>query len=140
AELYSNFQMSRTDNLGFLLKHNSSQSGIKNVQFDDKFYNTSLDADYVSLQKDMSYSLNFNALHQLYNWYGIPFALANANSIDVQHSFFGVAAGGNIKFNHSVFSEGDVKLRYFGDSYNSSEINAVLQPKFSFNAAGQDIG
>src|SRR5690606_10742952 len=57
-----------------------------------------------------------------------------------QHSYFGVSVGGNVKFDHSVFSEGDVKLRYFGDSFSSSELYAHVQPKFKFDLGGQDVG
>ncbi|MBA3986013.1 MAG: TonB-dependent receptor, partial [Flavobacteriales bacterium] len=144
AEFYSNFQISRTDNVGFFLKHNSAQGGIKDVLLDDKFYDTSLDVNYASLQRDMSYSFDFGAMHQLFNWYGLPDGIAFSQDeilgIDPKHSYLGVSAGGNVKFEDAIFSEGDVRLRYFGDSFSSSEVNAVVQPKFEFDLAGQNLG
>jgi len=144
AEFYSNFQISRTDNVGFFLKHNSAQGGIKDVLLDDKFYDTSLDVNYASLQRDMSYSFDFGAMHQLFNWYGLPDGITFSQDeilvIDPKHSYLGVSAGGNVKFEDAIFSEGDVRLRYFGDSFSSSEVNAVVQPKFEFDLAGQNLG
>ncbi|OIP49333.1 MAG: TonB-dependent receptor [Flavobacteriaceae bacterium CG2_30_34_30] len=144
AELYSNFQINRTDNVGFFLKHNSSQGGIDNIVLDDKFYNTLLDVNYASLQRDMSYTLDFGVQHQLFNWYGVDtnlfFTEEQMNAINPQHSYFGVSAGGNIKFDEAIFSEGDVRLRYFSDSFSSSEIHAVVQPKFEFDLGGQNVG
>lgn len=144
AELYSNFQLNRTDNLSIFLKHNSSQGGIDDVLLDDKFYNTKLDAGYTSLQRDMSYGINFGVLHQLYNWYGLPsqidYTPEQLLAINPQHSYFGISAGGNVKIDYSVFSEGSAELRYFGDSYSSSELYARFQPKFLFDLGGQDVG
>jgi hypothetical protein len=141
GELYSNFQLSRTDNLGVLLKHHSSQGGIPDVELDDAFYNSSLNLNYRSVQRDLSYGAHLGVIHQMYNWYGLPPSLLNTSpSFDVQHSFFGINAGGDLEMENSIFSGGDVELRYFGDSYSSSEIQAVLRPKFLFDLGGQDVG
>src|SRR5699024_651920 len=37
AELYTNFELSNTDNIGFFFQHNSTQGGIKNLFLEDKF-------------------------------------------------------------------------------------------------------
>ncbi len=144
GEFYSNFEISREDNVDFFFKHNSSQGGIEDVVLDDKFYNSSLDVNYTSRQRDMSYNLGLGLLHQLYNWYGLaPEYMAFAELADetgVNHSYIGVAAKGNLTFDDMIFSEGDVMVRYFGDSYSSSEINAQVQPKFTFDLGGQDVG
>src|SRR5690554_675717 len=71
GELYSNFEISNTDNVGFFFRHNSSQGDIKGVKLDNKFYDTSLDANYTSRQRDATYSLDFGVEHQLFNWYGL---------------------------------------------------------------------
>src|SRR5690606_19307584 len=72
GEFYSNFEISRTDNAGFFFRHNSSQGDIKDVKLDNKYYDTSLDANYTSRQKDATYRLDAGVEHQLYNWYGLP--------------------------------------------------------------------
>tara|TARA_R110000850_G_scaffold150497_1_gene273255 strand:- start:166249 stop:167964 length:1716 start_codon:yes stop_codon:yes gene_type:complete len=144
GEFYSNFEISREDNVDVFFKHNSSQGGIEDVVLDDKFYNSSLDVNYTSRQRDMSYNLGVGLLHQLYNWYGIApqnlFYADQAEETGVDHSYFGLAAKGNVTFDDMIFSEGDIMVRYFGDSYSSSEINARVQPKFVFDLGGQDVG
>jgi len=41
AELFVTENISNTDYFGGMLRHNSSQGGIKDIYLDDKFYNTS---------------------------------------------------------------------------------------------------
>lgn len=143
AEFYSNFEISRYDDFSVFLRHNSSQGGIENVVLDDKFYDTRLNLGYKSSLRDMTYQINVEGLHQLYNWYGLPidtFTADQAETIDPVHSFMGAAIGGAIQTEDSFFTDGDVLLRYFGDSYSSSELFAQLQPKFAFEVGRQHIG
>jgi hypothetical protein len=136
GELYSNFEISNTDNVGFFFRHNSSQGDIKNVKLDNKFYDTSLDANYTSRQRGITYGVDFGVEHQLYNWYGIDDNLSYTptiiNQIEPQHSFFSGYLGGNIALEDSFFEKAALNIRYMGDSFSSSEINATLKPEFSF--------
>lgn len=137
GELYSNFEISRTDNAGFFFKHNSSQGGIDGVLLDDKFYDTSLDANYTSRQRDIAYRLDAGVSHQLFNWYGLNDAFENASEelldgIDPQHSYISGYVGGSISVEDSYFEKVTAKLRYLTDSYSSSEFNARIQPEFQF--------
>jgi len=135
AELYSNLQISRTDNFGIFLRHHSSQGGVKDVVVDDKFYDTQLDASYSSRQKDMSYRLNAGVEHQLYNWYGVN-SIFNTDEgisdLDVKQTYFSAYVGGSIGIEDSFFETAKVQLRYLGDSYSSSEINFTARPEFVF--------
>lgn len=136
GELYSNFEISNTDNVGFFFRHNSSQGDIKNVKLDNKFYDTSLDANYTSRQRGITYGVDFGVEHQLYNWYGIDDNLSYIptiiNQIEPQHSFFSGYLEGNIALEDSFFEKAALNIRYMGDSFSSSEINATLKPEFSF--------
>ncbi len=137
GELFSNFQLSRTDNAGFFFKHNSSQGDIKDVFLDNKYYNTSLDANYTSRQKDASYRLDFGAKHQLFNWYGLPSNFTDSNllfisGIDPAQNYFSGNLGGSISVEDSYFEKVSANVRYLGDSYSSSEFNITAQPEFSF--------
>ena len=137
AELYSNFEISRTDNFGVFLKHNSSQGGIDGLRLDDNFLDTQLEGNYTSRQKDMTYEIKAGLEHQLYNWYGLPSFYNGAsdeiiNSIESKHSYFGGFAGGSISLEDSYFKKATANIRYLGDSFSSSEINIVLFPEFSF--------
>ncbi|MCW5520686.1 TonB-dependent receptor [Aureitalea sp. L0-47] len=137
AELYSNFQISRTDNAGFFLRHNSSQGGIDDVRIENKYYDTRLDGNYTSRQKDITYSADAGIEHQLVNWYGLPVyfdALSEEfiNGIDAQQTYFGGYVGGSLALQDSFFEKATANLRFFTDSYSSSEFNFSAQPEFSF--------
>ena len=140
GELYSNFEISNTDNVSFFFRHNSSQGDIKNVKLDNKFYDTNFDANYTSRQRGITYGVDFGVEHQLYNWYGIDDNLFNTptmiNQIEPQHSFFSGYLGGNIALEDSFFEKAVLNIRYMGDSFSSSEINATLKPEFSFPIEG----
>jgi hypothetical protein len=137
AELYSNFEISRTDNVGFFFKHNSSQGGIDGVLVDDKFYDTSLDANYTSRQKDTSYRLDAGVEHQIYNWYGLidgvqPQSEPLLATIDPKQQYLSGYIGGGISIEDSYFEKASANIRYLGDYYGSSEFNISVKPEFSF--------
>lgn len=135
GEFYSNFEISRTDNAGFFFRHNSSQDDIKSVKLDNKYYDTSLDANYSSRQRDVTYRLDAGLQHQLYNWYGVPEVVYVPEpnvEIDPKQTYFSGYAGGSIALDDSFFEKAALNIRYLGDAFSSSEINATLKPEFSF--------
>jgi len=137
GELYSNFEISRTDNAGFFFRHNSSQGEIKDVKLDNKYYDTSLDLNYTSRQKNTTYRVDAGVEHQVFNWYGLPenytiFPEATISGIDPQQTYISGYAGGSIALDDSFFDKAALKVRYLGDAFSSSELNATLKPEFSF--------
>ncbi len=136
AEFYSNFQLNRSDNLGLYLHHNSSQGGIDEVQLDDKFYNTILDLNYTSRNRDYTYGIEVGAEHQLYNWYGLPeipvLTQDQINAIDPQQNYFGAKLGGKIQFDDLYFKKATLNYRFFGDALGSVEHHVVAKPTFEF--------
>ncbi|MCW9037501.1 TonB-dependent receptor [Altibacter sp.] len=137
GELYSNFELSRTDNAGFFFRHNSSQGDIDGVRLENKYYDTSLDGNYTSRQRDASYNLEAGIQHQLFNWYGLPESFDTAPNefiaaFDPQQTYFSGYVGGNISLDESMFEGLSAKVRYLGDAYSSSEFNIRAQPEFEF--------
>ena len=137
GEFYSNIEISRTDNAGFFFRHNSSQGDIKDVKLDNKYYDTSVDANYTSRQKDETYRLDAGVEHQIYNWYGLPEGyIAYPDNviaaIDPLQMYFSGYAGGSIAVDDSFFEKAALNIRYLGDAFSSSEFNATLKPEFSF--------
>tara|TARA_R100000306_G_scaffold6150_1_gene8620 strand:+ start:42518 stop:44293 length:1776 start_codon:yes stop_codon:yes gene_type:complete len=137
GELYSNFQISRTDDAGFFFRHNSSQGDIDGVRLENKYYDTQLDGHYTSRQRDISYRLDGGVQHQLFNWYGLNGAYDNASdeflaTIDPQQTYFSGNVGGSITVDESVFEKISANLRFLNDAYGSSEFNINTQPEFSF--------
>lgn len=138
GELYSNFEISRTDNAGFFFRHNSSQGPIKDVKLDNEYYDTSLDANYTSRQKNATYRLDAGVEHQIYNWYGLSEDYASSlpkgaiASIDPLQMYFSGYVGGSIALDNSFFDKAALNVRYLGDAFSSSELNATFKPEFSF--------
>jgi len=138
GELYSNFEISRTDNAGFFFRHNSSQGDIDGVRLENKYYDTRLDGFYTSRQRDATYHLDAGVQHQLYNWYGLPDFYNNATDafiagIDPQQTYFSGYAGGSIALEDSFFEGVSAEVRYLGDAFESSEFNVNAAPKFIFD-------
>lgn len=149
AEFYSNFQISRTEDFGVFLKHNSSQGGIDDVIVDDFFYDTRLNLNYGARERDLSWRTDLDLQHQVFNWYGIaPEVLDLQNTIDppfitedtdLAHSYITAGLNGSLNFNDGIFKGGKATLRYFGDSEESNEIRAIAKPTVEFPIAGETI-
>lgn len=144
GELYSNFEISRTDNVGFFFRHNSSQGGIDGVRLDDKFYDTSLDANYTSRQRDASYRLDAGVAHQIFNWYGLNSEFETItdeaiSTIDPLQSYLSGYVGGSLAIEDSYFEKATANVRYLSDAYSSSEFNITLLPEFSFPISDFDL-
>lgn len=150
AEFYSNFQISRTEDFGVFLNHNSSQGGIDNVLTDDFFYDSRLNLNYGARERDLSWRTDLDLKHQVFNWYGTPrdsdgevlqdggFAIIN-NDSDVAHTYFTAGLNGSLDLKDSFFEGGKLQLRYFADSEESTELRAVLTPTFEFPISGELI-
>ena len=137
AELYSNFKISRTDNFGLYLKHNSSQGGIDGIVLDDKFYDTNLDGNYTSRQKDKTYQINAGVEHQIFNWYGLNTIFDEVsndflNEIDPKQSYLSGYLGASIDLDDSFFERGSATIRYLGDDFESSELMYQFFQNFLF--------
>ena len=149
AELYSNFQISRTEDFGVFLNHNSSQGGIDGTVVDDYFYDSRLNLSYGARERDMTWRADLDAKHQVYNWYGIPEELKAINGVgntplfnedfDVSHSFLTAGLNGSVSLQDSFFKKANATLRYFGDNEDSSELRALIAPTFEFPVAGELI-
>jgi len=143
AEFYSNFQIDRTDNVGLYLHHNSSQGGIKNIDLDDKFYNTFLDLNYTSRTRDFTYGLELGAEHQLYNWYGLPetpiLTQEQIDAIDPQQSYIGAKLGGKFEFKDLYFKKVMLSYRFFKDALKSKENHFKVSPTLEFEIGNELI-
>ncbi|HPF11868.1 MAG TPA: TonB-dependent receptor [Flavobacteriaceae bacterium] len=140
GELFSNFEISRTDQAGFFFRHNSSQGDIPDVLLENKYYDTELTGNYTSRQKEMTARLEAGISHQLFNWYGLDAIFETAlpetiASIDPQQTYFGGHLGGSLKLEDSFFKDITASIHYLRDAYGSSEFQGQLRPKFQFPIA-----
>ncbi len=141
AELFVTQNISNTDYFGGMLRHNSSQGGIKDVYLDDKFYNTSLDLTYGSRKKGMNWNADMGYQHQIYNWYGtFPGTLDDATlaSINEQQTYQTLYLGGRLGLDN-ILKESSVKFTRFWDAYGSAENRFVAKPSLEFDVVEQKI-
>ena len=141
--LYLNHDLNKTDYLGAILRHHSSQGGIKNLELSDKFFDTGIDLKYGSNKKDLSWNIDLGYQNQIFNWYGLPdnfgiflrpeYRASLVNQIDSQQSYNTVYLGSKIAINESVFKEISLKFTHFSDAYSSSENRFYAKPSFEFD-------
>lgn len=149
GELFVTENFNRNEYVGGMFRHHSSQGGIKGVELDDKFYNTSLDLTYGNHNKDMSWSADLGYQHQIYNWYGLPeyykAVLSEedqkelVNSIDPQQTYHNFYIGGKFGLEDSFFKGGTLKYNRFWDAYSSAENRFILKPTFEVEIADFNI-
>jgi len=141
AEFYATFPMSGSDNFTVGLNHHSAQGEIKDVQLDDKFYDTDLSLTYAKRERDMSYQIEGLFKHQQYNWYGTSYDLTDLQraNIDASHTYFTGGLNGNLSVEDSFFKGGTIKYSRFWDSYDASENSIVIAPEFEFEVMDYNI-
>ncbi|MGV9003591.1 TonB-dependent receptor [Flavobacterium sp.] len=140
AELFVTEDISNTDYFGGMLRHNSSQGGVKDVVLDDKFYNTSLDLTYGSRTREMTWNADAGYQHQVYNWYGIfPnfFDQATIDGINSQQTYHNLYLGGRMGLGDSFLKESTIKFNRFWDAFGSAENRVVVKPNLEFDLIDQ---
>jgi hypothetical protein len=141
AELFVTENISNTDYFGGMLRHSSSQGGIKDVVLDDKFFNTALDLTYGSRTKAMSWNADLGYQNQVYNWYGIyPGLLTDATiaTIDEQQTYHTLYLGGRLGLDN-ILKESTFKFTRFWDAFGSAENRFVSKPSLEFDIVEQKI-
>jgi hypothetical protein len=141
AELFVTENISNTDYFGGMLRHSSSQGGIKDVVLDDKFFNTALDLTYGSRKKGMSWNADLGYQNQVYNWYGIyPGLLSDATiaTIDEQQTYHTLYMGGKLGLDN-ILKESSFRFTRFWDAFGSAENRFVVKPSLEFDIIEQII-
>ncbi|WP_297518566.1 TonB-dependent receptor [Flavobacterium sp.] len=150
GELFLNHNFEDGNYFGLMLRHLSSQGGIKNVELDDKFSNTSLDLTYGGKSSTMSWAAEGGYQRQAYRWYGINSYFTEGltpeqadlfySGIEPKQVYQTLYAGGRLGFNQGVFKEAVLRYTRFSDRFDSAENRVVLKPSFAFPVAGENIG
>ena len=143
AELFVNQELGANDYVGGMFRHLSSQGGIKDVELDDSFYDTSIDLTYGIRENDLSWNVDLGFKNQIYNWYGLPVDFGNtltpndrANLVygmNPQHSYNNLYLGSKIELEGSIIKEASAKFNHFSDNYGSTENRFYVKPSFELN-------
>jgi hypothetical protein len=148
AELFVNQDLKNNDYVGGMFRHLSSQGGIKDVELDNSFYDTSIDLTYGIRESHLSWNLDLGYQNQIYNWYGLPQEFANSvfpfdrnlvTRINPRQMYNNLYLGSKIDFSESILAEAIAKFNHFSDSYGSSENRFYAKPSFKFNVNDQAI-
>ena len=144
AELFITESLNRNSYIGGMLRHLSSQGGIKDVVLDDKYYNTSLDVTYGVRERDMNWNIDLGVKNQIYNWYGLPvenifYDQPTIDAIEPSQSYNTIALGGKVEFKKSFFKEASMQFKRFSDKLGSGENRFFVKPSFDVEAFDQKI-
>lgn len=144
AELFITQNLSRSNYVGGMFRHLSSQGGIKDLELDDKYGNTSLDLTYGVRERDMSWNVDLGVKNQVYNWYGLPtknifFDDATIGGIDSKQSYNTIALGGKMSFKEGIFKDATMQFKRFSDGFSSGENRFFIKPDFDFEVMSQKI-
>ncbi len=140
GELYLSYAISNNQFIGGMLKHHSSQGGVKDVVLDDFFYDTSIDLTYATQEKDYSWNADVGFRNQIYNWYGLPvkyidFTESQIQSIDEKQTYNSFYLGGKLLMNESVFNGAEVYYKRFWDAHTGTENRFWLKPSFDIEVS-----
>jgi hypothetical protein len=143
AELFVTKNISRTSYFGTMLRHLSSQGGIKDLVLDDKYSNTSLDLTYGVRERNLSWNIDLGVKNQMYNWYGLPnyniFTDAIIQNIDSKQNYNTIALGGKLALKNSFFKEASMQFKHFSDAFGSAENRFFIKPQFDFKVMNQKV-
>jgi hypothetical protein len=143
AEVFLTHQISKTDYVGGLLQHLSSQGGIGGLLLDDNFYTNALDVTYGSRNRKISWNADLGIKNQGINWYGLPnysfFDASIVNKIDEKQQYNTIAIGGKISTKDSFFKQASLQFKRFSDAYGSAENRFFVKPNFDFEVVDHKV-
>ncbi len=150
AELYVTEEVGDNDYVAGMVKHLSSNGGIKKAILDDKFLTSSIDLTYGSKQENFSWNADIGYQIQKYFWYGFPpdfgqdvldpeLIATETRRLDDVQTYNNVSVGGKLDFNDSAFKGISLKYNRFWDAYDSAENRFLIKPSFEFDIADETI-
>mgnify|MGYP003575135023 CR=1 FL=1 len=144
AELFVTENLNRNEYVGGMLRHLSSQGGIKDIALDDKYYNTSLDLTYGNRQQTYNWNADLGYQNQMYNWYGLPleYQIIDADqiaAIDPKQTYHTFYIGGNIAAKDSFFRDASAQYKRFWDAYGSAENRFFVKPSLDIDVVSEKI-
>jgi hypothetical protein len=149
AELFANQDLKKGEYVAGMLRHLSSQGGIKGVDLENSFYDTSLDLTYGREAKKVSWNINLGYQNQIYNWYGLPKDFIKTSfpstyaifvkGINPKQSYNTISLDSKIEFKESILVASNFRFAHFSDAFGSSENRFYAKPSFNFQVLGKEI-
>ncbi len=141
GDLYLTSATSKGSNVSLALNHHSTQGEIKDVQLDDKFYDTQLSVEFQRKQHDMSYTIEALFAHQQYNWFGTSYNLTDAQraNIDASHTYLTGGVAASVSIEKSIFKGMSFEYTRFWDNHNANENHLNINPNFEIEVTDKNI-
>jgi len=144
GELFLTHKIDENQSLGAMLKHHSSQGGIKQAVLDDFFYDTAVDLNYTTQKQQYNWSADIGYKNQIYNWYGLPvkyvdFPNSIFYSIDAKQTYNTFYIGGKTNINESFFNQAQIYYQRFWDAQKSAENRFWIKPSFDIEIDQTEI-
>ena len=142
GEVYLNHAISRNESIGGYVSHHSSGGDVDDVQFDSGFSDSKINVNYANRTRYLEWNLDGGFQFQKYNWYGVPegqVLAAQADNIDVAHTYHNAHFGGDISFQDTYINSGSVFYRRFGDNQGSGENRFTAKGKVDVPIRDEEI-
>jgi hypothetical protein len=144
AELFITEDISKSEYVGGMIRHLSSQGDIDGVVLDNQFATTSADVTYGSRDKDLHYNVDLGYKNQVSNWYGLPtsymiFDEATIASINEKQSFNTIQLGGKIGMKDGILNDASLLFKRFSDALGSGENRFYVKPETSFEVMNTKV-
>ena len=126
TELFVSHELDNYQYVGGMVRHQSSQGGIKKAVLDDKFSQSSINLMYGYNRQQTNFKLDLGYKHEGYNWYGLPLENANFNNIRLDtinpsHQYNTISLGSELAISDSFFEKVNLNFINFSDNYGSKE-------------------
>lgn len=144
GELFLTHKISETDYVAGLVKHFSSQGGIKDEILDDSFAKSAVELTYGSKKEKFNWNIDAGVRNQVANWYGLPikeidFSPINTVNIDEEQVYRTVYLGGKVEFNNSPLAAIDVQYKRFWDAFDAKENRFFIKPRIETAVGEQEV-
>lgn len=144
AELFITEDISKSEYVGGMIRHLSSQGDIDGVVLDNQFATTSIDATYGSRDKDLHYNVDLGYKNQVSNWYGLPasyvtFDEATLNAIEEKQSYNTIQLGGKMGMKDGILNNASLLFKRFSDALGSGENRFYVKPETAFEIMNTKI-
>lgn len=152
AELFVTQPLEDNQYVGGLLRHLSSQGGIKDVYLDDNYSITGLDLTYGARTKELTWNADVGYQRQVNNWYGLfdpndilltpEFTYSPQEIADIQdpkQTYSTAYVGGRLTTRDGFFHNMEIKYKRFWDGYDSAENRFFVTPSLDIPIGKEKI-
>lgn len=138
GELFVNHNIDNYQYLGGMFRYLGSNGGVKNVVLDNDYSDLLLGGMYGYNRKETHFKLDASYKREAYNWFGLPLANPNFNSVTALsikplHNYNTIKGSGELSVDKSYFDR--LQVNYIGltDDYGSRENRFMVKPSFKLD-------